>query len=241
MNQWMYRFTRWSFRVYFKWRYYLKVINPGAIPPQGGIIMACNHASFLDPPLVGAAVSNRSVYFMARSSLFNNPIFATIIRFLHALPIQRGKGPDQDWGLFLRLLDSGGALLVFPEGTRTENGELQRGKSGFARLVYMSKKPVYPVYIHGSYEAYPKHGRKQRVPITVMLGSKVELEDLFQKGDEKRVLREISERTMQAIAGLKSEFEELQNQKSAPWHKNKPDAKDKNKLPESPCGVIPER
>jgi 1-acyl-sn-glycerol-3-phosphate acyltransferase len=206
MTAWVYTFMRACFRGYFRWRYYLKVVNRGAIPAEGGMIVASNHVSYLDPPLVGVAMANRPLYFMARATLFRNPVFGALIRVLNALPIERGKGPDQDWGLFLRLLDAGGALLVFPEGTRSEDGELQRGKSGFGRLVYMSKKPVYPVYVHGAYEAYPKHGKKKRVPITVVLGPKVEMEDLLAKGDEKRVLREISERTMQAIAKLKSEF-----------------------------------
>lgn len=210
MMTWFYYFVRFVVRKYMDWKYYLRVVNLGALPAQGGMIIACNHASHLDPPLMGVSVSHRAIYFMARSTLFNNPIFGAMIRNLHAVPIIRGNGPDQNWGLYLKLLQAGEALLIFPEGTRSEDGELQRGKSGFGRLVHMSQAPVYPVYIHGSHAAFPKHGRKKRVPITVIFGAPVDLSDLQAQGDEKRVLREISERTMTAIAQLKAEFEKTQ-------------------------------
>jgi 1-acyl-sn-glycerol-3-phosphate acyltransferase len=205
MKDWFYLFTRFLFRVYLKLNHGLKVINEGTVPASGGMIIASNHVSYLDPPLVGVSIYNRQLYYMARASLFRNPVFGAIIHWLHSVPIERGKGPDQDWDSFLRVVNRGDALLVFPEGTRSENGELQRGKSGFGRLVHMAQKPVYPVYVHGSYEAFPKHGKRKRVPITVVLGPPVVLNDLLeQPGTEKRILREISDRTMKAIAELKA-------------------------------------
>ena len=210
MKSWFYYLIRFTAQIYLGWKYYLKVINLQSLPATGGMIIASNHASHLDPPLMGAAVSHRQIYFMARSTLFDNPVFGSFIHHLNAVPIIRGNGPDQDWGFYQKLLKSGNALLIFPEGTRSETGELQRGKSGFGRLVHMSQMPVYPVYIQGSFAAYPKHGQKKRVPITMIFGPEVDLADLLGQGDEKRVLREISERTMAAIAKLKTELEQRQ-------------------------------
>jgi 1-acyl-sn-glycerol-3-phosphate acyltransferase len=210
MISWFYAFIRYTVRKYLEWKYYLKVIDLEILPASGGLILACNHTSNLDPPLVGATVTQRELYFMARSTLFDIPVMGTIIRHLNAVPIIRGAGPDQDWGLYLGLLKGGKALLIFPEGTRSETGDLQRGKSGFGRLVHMSQVPVFPVYIQGAFEAYPKHGPKKRVPITMIYGPQVDMADLLAQGDEKRNLREISERTMQAIAKLKAELEQRQ-------------------------------
>jgi 1-acyl-sn-glycerol-3-phosphate acyltransferase len=79
----------------------------------------------------------------------------------------------------------------------------------------MAQKPVYPVYVHGSFEAFPKRGKLKRVPITVVIGPPVEIADLLAQGNEKRVLREISDRTMTAIAALKAEFEQERARHSA--------------------------
>jgi 1-acyl-sn-glycerol-3-phosphate acyltransferase len=210
MKIWFYKFARSTVRKYFNRKYRLEVVNADVVPATGGLILACNHVSYLDPPLIGVSIFQRMLHFIARGTLFNNPAFGALISVLNAVPIARGQGPNQDWGRFTRLLDRGAAILIFPEGTRSEDGQLQRGKSGFGRLVYMAQKPVYPIYIQGAYEAYPKHGKQRRVPITVVFGPPVELGDLFKQGSEKRVLREISERTMAAIAQLKTELEAKQ-------------------------------
>jgi len=191
-------------RLFFR----LKVKGWKKIPKQGGLLLASNHASYLDPPVIAVGVQRREIHFMARSTLFKRGGFGRLISSVNAHPVVRGQGPNQDWELFKGVLKSGGALLVFPEGTRTKNGELQRGKTGFAKLAYMSQMPVYPAYIHGSYAAWHKGGRIRRRPVSVIFGDQVELGDLYARPEEKRVFREISERVMRAIAGLKKEFEE---------------------------------
>ncbi|MCK5218901.1 1-acyl-sn-glycerol-3-phosphate acyltransferase [bacterium] len=191
-------------RLFFR----LKVKHWKKIPQRGGLLLASNHASFLDPPIIAVGVRHREIHFMARSTLFKRGGFGRIISSVNAHPVVRGQGPNQDWELFKEVLKSGGSLLVFPEGTRTKNGELQRGKTGFAKLAYMSKMPVYPAYIHHSYEAWPKGGRIRCRPIRVIFGDQVEMGDLYAQPEEKSVLREISQRVMNAISGLKKEIQE---------------------------------
>jgi 1-acyl-sn-glycerol-3-phosphate acyltransferase len=144
---------------------------------------------------------------MARSTLFKPRWFGWLIHSVNARPVVRGRGPDQDWALFVNLVRKGKALLVFPEGTRTESGELQRGKSGFGRLVHLCQVPVYPAYIEGSYQAFPKGGKYSPLPIRVIFGKAVYLDDLLNQPGEKRIIREISERVLKAISGLKKELE----------------------------------
>lgn len=190
----------------------LKVNRQKRLPSQGGFILAGNHASLMDPNVLGVAAWPRDLYFMARSTLFRPRWFGWLLHKVHARPVARGKGPEQDWDLFVKLVREGKVLLVFPEGTRSEDGKLQRGKSGFGRLAHMSQVPVYPAYIQGSYSAWPKSGKYRCWrPVSVHFGEAVLLEDLLAQPGEKRVLRQISDRTMEAIAALESEVRESQS------------------------------
>jgi 1-acyl-sn-glycerol-3-phosphate acyltransferase len=186
---------------------HLKTYNAEILPSTGPLILASNHASHLDAPCVSVAVPYRDIHFMARSTLFKPRLFGWLIRNVNAHPIIRGQGPNQDWDSFVHVLTAGGVLLVFPEGTRSLDGELQRGKSGFGKLAYMSRVPVYPVYVRGSYQAWPKGGKLRPRPVSVHFGWPVALNDLLDQPEEKRVLRDISDRVMQAIAELKKEAE----------------------------------
>ncbi len=184
----------------------LKAYWQKQLPSQGGFILASNHASMLDPTALGVAAWPRELYFMARSTLFRPRWFGWLLHMVHARPVTRGKGPEQDWDLFVKLVRAGKALLVFPEGTRTEDGKLQRGKSGFGRLAHKCQAPVYPAYIQGSYAAWPKSGKYRcGRPVSVYFGPEVPLGDLLEQPGEKKILRQISGRTMEAIAALEAE------------------------------------
>ncbi|MBN1596105.1 1-acyl-sn-glycerol-3-phosphate acyltransferase [candidate division FCPU426 bacterium] len=184
----------------------LQVFERQRLPRRGGLIIASNHASHLDSMVVGSATYPLELHFMARSTLFRPFWFAWMLKKVNAHPIERGKGPDQNWGSFIQLIQSGQALLIFPEGTRTLNGELQRGKSGFGRMVHMSQAPVYPAYVDGSFKAWPKGGRYRPSAIRIIFGNAIPMADLLSQPDKKLVLREISDRAMQAIAELKAEL-----------------------------------
>jgi 1-acyl-sn-glycerol-3-phosphate acyltransferase len=186
---------------------HLTIHNPERFPKNGGLILASNHASHLDPPALGTAVTRacgRELHFMARSTLFKPDWWGSILHSVNSHPIIRGNGPDQDWQSFVDVVKSGYPLLVFPEGTRTQNGELQRGKSGFGKIVHMSQAPVYAAFVQGSFEAFPKGGKYHCRPISIYFGQEVLLADLLSQPEEKRVIREISDRVMQAIADLKA-------------------------------------
>ncbi|MEW6515293.1 MAG: lysophospholipid acyltransferase family protein [candidate division FCPU426 bacterium] len=183
----------------------LRVHHRKRIPNRGGFILASNHASMLDPNALGVAICKRELHFMARSTLFKPAWFGWLLRSVNSHPIVRGNGPDQDWDAFVRLVQSGRVLLIFPEGTRTEDGNLQRGKSGFGRLVHLARVPVYTAYIEGSFAAWPKGGKFRLRPVTVTFGNEVPLQDLLDLPGEKRVLRQISDRVMEAIGRLREE------------------------------------
>jgi 1-acyl-sn-glycerol-3-phosphate acyltransferase len=124
------------------------------IPKTGPLLIISNHQSFLDPPIVAQAFQRQLVY-LARKTLFKNAFFRTIIRGLHAVPIdQDGIGKD---GLktILEQLALGKPVLVFPEGTRTPDGQMYPFRPGVHLLIKRTIAPIVPVALAGAYDAWP--------------------------------------------------------------------------------------
>ena len=150
-------FFRLLFRFYFRWRVY----SPEHVPLQGPAILASNHQSFLDPLLVGAALP-RPVHFLARENLFRFPVLGWILHQWQVVPVNREGGGAKGLKAILDRLLAGGAILVFPEGTRTRDGRLQPPRSGVGLAVIKSNAPVVPVRVFGTFEAYSRHQRWPR-------------------------------------------------------------------------------
>jgi 1-acyl-sn-glycerol-3-phosphate acyltransferase len=119
------------------------------IPKHGPVILAANHRSFLDPFLVGCCL-RRPVYFVAKKELFDKPWQAWILNRLGAFPIKRGESDEESMATARGVLERGGALVIFPEGTRIRKGPLGRPKRGVGRLALETGAPVVPVAILGS-------------------------------------------------------------------------------------------
>src|SRR5881296_1295876 len=174
----IYRFAwcwfRVVFTVYFRWRVY----HPERVPRSGPVILAANHASFIDPPLVGAG-ANREINYLARESLFRFPVVGAILREVNSVPVDRdGCGAAVLKSILGRLLD-GGVIILFPEGTRTRDGRLQPARSGIGLTVIKSDAPVVPVRVFGTFEAYGRHLKFPRPhPIAVKYGQPIMFEEL---------------------------------------------------------------
>lgn len=129
--------------------------------PEGGAILASNHQSYFDPALISVAL-NRPVYFLARKSLFeSNRIFGWFIRNLHAIPLERGAFDSAGLRRAIEVLQKGGLLVVFPEGTRTSNGEIGGIRKGVSLLAEKADAPLVPTLVEGAYRAWP---RKNKIP-----------------------------------------------------------------------------
>ena len=140
------------------------------VPGEGPVLLVANHVSVLDPPLVGSA-TRRRLTFMAKAELFEIPLFGGLIRRLGAQPLRREGTDAGALRTALRVLKEGGALLVFPEGTRGEEGVLGPAKSGAGMLAVLGGAPVIPVYIGGSGRAWPRGRRLPRpAKVTVTFG-----------------------------------------------------------------------
>ncbi len=183
-------------------------MKPLYVPLTGPVILASNHASILDPPLVGAGV-RREINYLGRESLFRFPVVGWLLRNVNTVPVDReGGGAAGLKAILVRLLD-GGAIILFPEGTRTRDGNLQPARSGIGLTVIKSTAPVVPVRVFGTFKAY---GRQMRFPrprrVAVKYGQPMRFEALraeaktCSKPRLKEIYQQIADETMAAIAQL---------------------------------------
>lgn len=119
------------------------------VPRTGGVIVASNHISFWDPPLIGAAVP-RELGFLAKEELFRVPVVGALIRSVNAIPIRRGVADLSGMSRAMDRLKAGGALLIFPEGGRMQDGELHPGRPGVGMMAVQAGVPIVPCCISGS-------------------------------------------------------------------------------------------
>jgi 1-acyl-sn-glycerol-3-phosphate acyltransferase len=202
-------FVGWSlfraiFTVCFRW----SIFNPERVPLTGGVILASNHASFLDPPMVGSALP-RDINYLARESLFRFPIVGAVLRSWNSVPVDRDGGGAAGLRAILDRLLAGGAIILFPEGTRTKDGKLQKARSGIGLTVIKSNAPVVPVRVFGTFEAY---GRNHRFPrpkkVAVKYGKPMLFEKLRAEAKDcskprlKEIYKEVADEIMAAIAKL---------------------------------------
>jgi 1-acyl-sn-glycerol-3-phosphate acyltransferase len=195
---------RLIFAVYFRWRVY----HQERVPEQGPVILASNHASYLDPPLVGAGLK-REINYLARSSLFRFPIMGTVLRSWNCVPVDRDGGGGAGLKAILNRLLAGGAIILFPEGTRTHDGKLQPARSGIGLTVIKSTAAVVPVRTFGTFEAYGRRMRFPRPrPVSVKYGEPMLFEVLraeartCSKPRLKEIFQQVADEIMAAIANL---------------------------------------
>jgi len=199
----------WSFfRLIFTLLWRRRVLGAENVPATGAVILAANHASFFDPPLVGSCLP-REINYLARESLFHFPVAGAVLRSWHAVPVDRDGGGARGLKAILDRLLSGGGIILFPEGTRTRDGNLQPARSGIGLTVIKSTAPVVPVRVFGTFEAY---GRHRKIPrpgrLTVKFGRPLDFARLraearaCDKPRLKAIYQEVANQIMAAIAAL---------------------------------------
>jgi len=152
-----YSFVQFFFRAFFKLYNRLEVKGLENIAAGAAFIVASNHSSYIDPPLIGGVFPGRLRY-LAKESLFHTPVLGFFIRILGAVPVKREDSQKARvvMKLLLGLLEKGENVLLFPEGSRSPDGKIQRLEGGVCFLSVKTGVPVLPVYIGGSFEAWPR-------------------------------------------------------------------------------------
>ena len=177
-----------------------RVVHPEYMIDEGPAILAMNHQSFLDPPMAGITCE-RELYTLARNTLFDAPLMGKILPKINVLPIDPKGGDSSALKLSVKVLREGYATLIFPEGTRSKDGKLQRAQPGIGLIIAKTLAPVVPMRIFGSYEALPRTGGLKAIPITVVLGKPL----YFTKADipkGREAYQMLADRVMDAIAAI---------------------------------------
>ena len=177
------------YRIFWRFR----VRGTENVPRDGGVIIAANHISYFDPPAIGCALP-RPLTYMAKSELFEIPVFGAMIKALSAYPIERGRGDIGAIKRSVALLREGHALAMFPEGTRNFEGK-SGAQNGAALLASLAGVPIVPAYIGGT-DAVARLAQ-----ITVTFGAPLVI-DRSQKASRDE-LAKITEEIMARIRSLR--------------------------------------
>ncbi len=183
----------------FKLLYGVKLYEMDQAVIDGPAILASNHISLCDPPLLGSFYPHE-VHFMAKSELFKNPLFGTMIRNLNAFPVKRGVIDRRALEYAGNILKDGGKLVMFPEGTRQKSGILQKGRPGVAKIALENDTPIIPVCIQGS-----NHLRKLLPPgrcIKILFGRPFEIADFETDKESRERIRLLTEKIISEIRAL---------------------------------------
>jgi 1-acyl-sn-glycerol-3-phosphate acyltransferase len=193
----------WFFSRVFGWVVFgLRRFGAENIPKKGPLIIALNHHSYFDPPLIGAKV-NRELHFFAKSELFEVFFLGRLIRKVNAIPVRRGTFDPRALRSVEKVLSNNGALMVFPEGTRNNGVDFLPPKPGIGLIAKRAGVPIVPAYAYGLKS--PAQAFFRRRSARVYFGPPIPVEQLEQFSDNKDGYRSLAEFVMEKIARLKAE------------------------------------
>jgi 1-acyl-sn-glycerol-3-phosphate acyltransferase len=196
-----YHVSRLLAQLLFRFR----IVHRERMIRSGPVILAMNHQSYLDPPLAGNAC-DRPIYFLAKRTLLDVAILRWLLPKLNVIPVDQ-EGIDRSaLKAVIRLLKANQGVLIFPEGSRTIDGELQPGLPGVGLIIAKTLAPVVPMRIFGAHEALPRGERRLRLArITVIVGDPIYFTEKNFADAGKESYARASQRIMDAIAALRLE------------------------------------
>ena len=193
-----YWLSRLLAQIFFRFR----ILHRERMIQSGPVILAMNHQSFFDPPLAGNA-SDRAIFFLARKTLLDHWFWGWLLPKLNVIPVDQEGSDRSALKALIRILRAGEATLVFPEGGRTLDGNLQLAQPGIGLVIAKTLAPVVPMRIFGAHEAWARGSKKIRLhPITIVVGHPIFFTqaDIAERG--KGAYQRLSERVMNEIAKL---------------------------------------
>ncbi len=203
-----YRAWRWLCRTILYTVYRCEVFDAHLVPTSGPMLMAANHQSYLDPPLVGGMVE-REMHFVARSGLFWFKPFAWVITKLNSIPLSDSASDLAAIKEIIRRLEMRQGVVIFPEGSRSHDGAIEPFKRGVALLVKRARCPVVPVAVEGCFDAWPRgkapglFGKR----VAVKYGAPIPYDELMKDGADAalaRLARQIDGMRMELRAHMRA-------------------------------------
>ncbi|MFP5107925.1 lysophospholipid acyltransferase family protein [Neobacillus sp. C211] len=190
-----YAFARSVVYGVFKPWYRIEAIGREDFPKEGGVLLCSNHIHNFDPMVVGI-MAPRPIHYMAKEEIFSVPVLGNIVRKCNAFPVKRGFNDREALRKGLKILKDGHVFGLFPEGTRSKNGELGKGLSGAGFFALRSTAAVVPCAIIGPYRSFRK--------LKVVYGQPIDLEEMRK---EKASAEQVTELIMSKIEKLKKEHQ----------------------------------
>ncbi len=189
-----------------------KIHHKDRLPPRGtGFFLLSNHISMLDGQVIGTITYPRTYWFPSKAAFYKNTaqgLAYTALTAFKSFPVRRGERDMRAISLIEELLRSGDSVLLFPEGTRSKDGTLGKGKVGVGRLVHDAQPMVVPVYLEGfdkillRRKPFLRAGQEAHI----VFGEPIPMDDLFDQEGSKETCQAIVDRVMEAIAGLRDEL-----------------------------------
>jgi 1-acyl-sn-glycerol-3-phosphate acyltransferase len=205
-RQWI-RFSHAMIGFYCRFCCRLRIEGGEHIPAQGGVLLASNHISMLDALLIPYVVMRlrgmQIVWSPAKEELFRIPILRQILLSWGSFPVRRGRNDLRTMRRIVSLMSTG-KMMLFPEGTRSRNGQLQAGNRMVGRFIYRAQPVVVPTVVSGTNHTFPPGAWLPRfgVPIRVRFGPPVDLKRYYDRPDSKQTSEAIIQDVLQPIAAL---------------------------------------
>ncbi len=196
----LYSFFQVLFTSFFRLIFRADVKGREKVPQDGPLILAANHMSNWDPPFLACFLS-RTVSYMAKEELFHNPVFGAAIRNCHAFPVKRGAADMGAIKSAIQIVKKGNCLGLFPEGTRSKDGEMHKAEAGVGLIAAKTKAPIVPAAIIGTDHIMANGGFLPK--LAVIYG-----EPMHFTGDakNKEELEAFSQSILDKIAAMKAEY-----------------------------------
>jgi 1-acyl-sn-glycerol-3-phosphate acyltransferase len=195
LYKWSWQFLQILLKTLFGFRVY----HADRVPSEGAVIVASNHISLADPPVVGAAIP-REMYYLGKKELFNNRFLRAVVSAYNTVPVSRGRPDRAALRRIARLLHEGQAVLWFPEGTRGPGDRLLPGKIGLGKLALDAGVDIVPAHVGSSNCLRKTLCRRRR--LTVRFGPPIPARWIQQQGQGKMAYRRVVDEVMRRIQDL---------------------------------------
>ena len=200
-----YAFHKNLARLIAKTCFAFKTVHGERILEEGGCILAMNHQSYLDPPLAGISC-RREIHYLARKTLLDWPVWGPLFPKMNVIPVDQERADMSALKSVIRLVKAGHCTIVFPEGSRTEDGDFLPALPGLGLVIAKTRCPVVPMRIFGAREAFPRGGRPHLFrPITLVVGKPIRFTEADLAGEGRDLYQRLSEQVMRKIAAIEYE------------------------------------
>ncbi len=180
----------------------MRTVGRDNVPRTGGVLLAANHTSYVDPPLVGAAAP-RAVWFMGKSELFTLPVLGRLLPYLNSFPVKRESADRQALRRAHELLTAGEAVTIFIEGGRSPDGRLMPPVMGPAMIALRAGVPIVPVALINTDHLLPRHSMRLRFShVKIVFGEPLSFPQFAGRAGDRAALQEVSATVMRHIVAL---------------------------------------